>query len=219
MRRIHKRLFFKHYRSSNNKNKRFRRLALTAVAIFLFWTVVSEVGLSAVCDNLTEETVRGFILSQISATVNDELSKREKSFVSVTRNEYDEITSVSVNTNEMNTLKTGILSVLGKKLNDCAIAYVPIGSFTSVAILNGRGPKVPLKLNLECSSDIYFATELVSAGINQSSHRITMTVRVRCYSQSKRFETEIEEQTTTVLAETLVVGAIPNVALTETFTN
>ena len=41
-----------------------------------------------------------------------------------------------------------------------------------------------------------------------------MAVTARAYSQSQRFEALVEEHTETVLAETVVVGEVPNVALT-----
>ena len=36
-----------------------------------------------------------------------------------------------------------------------------------------------------------------------------MTVRARAYSQSRRFETSAETESVTVLAETVVVGEVP----------
>ena len=36
-----------------------------------------------------------------------------------------------------------------------------------------------------------------------------MTVRARAYSPSKRFETSVETEAATVLAETMVVGEVP----------
>jgi len=214
MRYIHKRLFPARYRPASGKKRKGRRLALAAAAVFLLWETAAEAGLSAVSQELTEEAARSYLLSAMNKAVNEELQQGEDTFVSVSQSRSGEVSSVSANAAKLNNLKTGVLSRLSESLNGRVTAYVPVGSLTNVGILNGRGPKVPVKLNLESSADVSFQTEFDSAGVNQSCHRITMTVKARAYSQSQRFETRVEEQTVTVLAETVVIGDVPDVALT-----
>ena len=66
------------------------------------------------------------------------------------------------------------------------------------------------------SSQANFHNEFVSAGINQSCHRVTMVVKAQGFSQSRRFETQVEVETSTVLAETVLVGAVPEGAVLQT---
>ena len=84
-----------------------------------------------------------------------------------------------------------------------------MGSLTGVGLFNGRGFPVPVKLQLEGSAVVEFSTEFTGAGLNQTCHRLMMTVRARAYSPSKRFETSVETEAATVLAETMVVGEVP----------
>ena len=72
---------------------------------------------------------------------------------------------------------------------------------------------MPVRMAFEGSANLRFDTEFTTAGVNQSLHRITMTVTAYAYSQSRRFEAKVEESTSTVLAETLVVGPVPSLAL------
>ncbi len=179
----------------------------------LLWSALSEAGLSAVSPDFIEEATRNYLLASINQAVNEELLERDVSFVAVSPSGNGGVSSVTANAGELNSLKTGVLSRLSEFLNGKVSAYIPVGSLTNVGILNGRGPKVPIKLKLEGSADISFQTEFDSAGINQSLHRITMTVSARAYSQSRRFETEVEERTATVLSETVVVGTVPEVTV------
>lgn len=153
------------------------------------------------------------MLSCIHEAMNQELKEREDSFVDVSKGEDGKALWVSANTGELNALKNGLQARLEKLLNGKAKVGLPIGSLTEVAIFNGRGFQVPIKLQFEGAADISFHTEFVSAGINQSCHRITMTIMVRAYSQSRRFEALVETETTTVLAETVVVGDVPSTGL------
>lgn len=214
MRYIPKRRFPARYRRAAGKKSRLRRIVPILAFVVALWEAVSELGLSSVSQELTEEAARGYLRSSINRAVDEELGNGESSFVSVAREAGGQVSAVSADTGALNRLRAGVLSRLAKDLNGKAAAYVPIGSLTDVGVLNGRGPKVPVKLKLEGSADISFQTEFVSAGVNQSCHRITMTVRAQAYSQSKRFAAQVEEETVTVLAETVVVGQVPQVALT-----
>ena len=113
-------------------------------------------------------------------------------------------------------MRLQVLGTLEESLNGSVTVEVPLGSLTVVALLNGRGFPVPLTLGMEGSADLSFQTEFVSAGINQSCHRITMTVRVQAYSHSQRFPVHVAETSSTVLAETVLVGNVPETAVVKT---
>lgn len=140
----------------------------------------------------------------------------EPSFVSVESDETGKPVTVYTDAAALNQLRARMLSRLEETLNGSVTVEIPAGSLTNIALLNGRGFPVPLTLRMESSADLSFQTEFVSAGINQTCHRITMTVKVQTYSQSKRFETQAEVETSTVLAETVLVGVVPDRALLNT---
>lgn len=215
MRYIVKRRFPVRYRRSAGKKRGFRRWLIPVLAGGLFlWLALSEIGLSSVSQELTEEAARSYLISSMDRAVKEELGDGESSFVQIARTGDGRVSDLSADAGKLNGLKSGVLSRLKKDLNGSVSAYVPIGSLTGVGVLNGRGPMVPVKLKLEGSANVSFQSEFDSAGVNQSVHRITMTVSARAYSQSKRFEARVEEETTAVLAETVLVGQVPQVALT-----
>ncbi|MCH5352394.1 MAG: sporulation protein YunB [Acutalibacter sp.] len=216
MRYILRRCFPARYRTAGRGKKR-RKLLVLVVSVLLLWGILSETGLSSVTQELTETVTRGYLLSAIQQAVKEELQVEERDFVAVNRTGSGEISAVSADVTALNDLKAGILLRLSKSLNGKATAHIPIGSLTNIGIFNGRGPKVPVKLKLEGTADIVFRTEFSSAGINQSCHRITMTVTATAYSQSNRFEARVTDKTETVLAETVLVGEVPDAALTRTY--
>lgn len=209
MRYIPKRHFMTRYRKPPGKGRRFRRVILCGAVLFAVWAGLAEAGLSSVSQELTLEAARGYVLASVNRAIEEELAEQETDLVTVERTGDGQVSSVSANAETLNALRSGILTRLEKLLNGKATAYVPIGSFTGVGVLNGRGPQVPIKLKLEGAADISFQTEFDSAGINQSCHRITMIVKTRAYSQSQRFSAQVEEESATVLAETVVVGKTP----------
>ena len=203
------------------KRRRSRRKGtwktlLAVVALLLLGAIAfSEWGLGAVSEELTQEAARGYVLSCVNQAVEEALEE-DGNFVEVERDGNGEPVAVHADTAALNRLRAQVLSQLEETLNGSVTVEVPAGSLTGIALLNGHGFPVPLTLWMEASADLSFKTEFVSAGINQSCHRVTMMVSVQAYSQSKPFETQAQVETSTVLAETVLVGNVPEMALLET---
>ena len=194
------------------KKGRGKALLLLAAALFTGGTALSEWGLGSISEELTQEAARAYVLAQVNQAVEEALAQ-PRPFVTIERDGEGEPVAVQADTAALNELRLQVLGTLEESLNGSVTVEVPVGSLTGVALLNGRGFPVPLTLGMEGSADLSFQTEFVSAGINQSCHRITMTVRAQVYSQSKRFAVSAQESTVTVLAETLVVGEVPQAAV------
>lgn len=188
---------------------RFRGVVMVLAALASGLVALSELALSAVTPELTQEAVRGYMLDCVTQAVEAELEAEPAAFVTIEREADGQVSLVSADPERLNRMKAGVVERLSKTLRGQATVYVPIGSLTGVGLLNGRGFPVPIKLQLEGSAAAEFATDFVSAGVNQTCYRLTMTVTARTYSQSRRFETSVETETATVLAETLVVGEVP----------
>ena len=211
MRKFHRRLFPVPYRTG--RIHRGRRALLAAGLVAALWWAGAERGLSSLSPELTEEAARHYIQISVQRAVDGALEQLAGPFVAVSYGEGGAVSSVTADAAALNQLKSQVLLSLAKRLEGKVTAKVSIGSLTGVGILNGRGPKVPVKLDLAGSADVSFDTSFRSAGLNQSCHRLTMTVTVQAHSQSKRFETDVKVAAATVLAETVVVGEVPKATL------
>ena len=174
-----------------------------ALLLCALWTLCWERGLAALSPELIEEAARGYVLECLTQAVEEEMAGEESPYIQVERDSKGQITAASANPH----------ALLSQSLNGRREIKVPLGSLTGIRILNGRGFCVPVRMAFEGSANLRFDTEFTTAGVNQSLHRITMTVTAYAYSQSRRFEAKVEESTSTVLAETLVVGPVPSLAL------
>lgn len=203
-------LYIKHRpRRYRRAQGRLKFLLLLLTGILLLAVGLSEAGLGGVSSELTQEAARGYILDSVTQAVQAELDAETESFVTVQKSEAGGVSLVTADAQRLNRLKAGVLERLAPALRGQATVYVPVGSLTGVGLLNGRGFPVPIKLRLEGSAVVEFSSDFASAGVNQTCHRLVMTVRAQAYSQSRRFETAVEAETSTVLAETLVVGEVP----------
>lgn len=202
-----RRIFPQRYRHSGGKKHWALWLGLAAVVA----AVLGEGAVSGISPELTQEAARGYVLECISEAVDAELEADPAPFVTVEKEGGGQVSLVSADQERLNQLRAGVLERLSHSLRGRVTVYVPVGSLTGVGLLNGRGFPVPIKMQMEGSAVVEFSTEFTGAGLNQTCHRLVMTVRARAYSPSKRFEASVETEAATVLAETMVVGEVPKV--------
>ena len=133
-------------------------------------------------------------------------------FVIINQDNEGKITSVNADTIEMNRLKTKLSKSIQEqaKATEQSLIYIPIGSLTNIAVLQGVGYRIPVKVSTDGFAKIDFGDEFISCGINQVKHKIFMTVSVRVSVISSVF-TKTETVTTQIpVAETVLSGTVPN---------
>lgn len=157
----------------------------------------------------------------VTVAINDEINEKMSEgqysydyFVTLEKDTEGNVTAISANMSRINTLSSEILRSVIESTNSGELDLeIPIGNLSGSNLLLGRGPTVPVKIIMLTSSFADFRNELSSAGINQIKHQIILEVRV---------EIDVllpwEVQTTEVLseiliAETIVVGKVPNTYL------
>lgn len=200
-------------RPQTARARRGKRLLAAAAALAALAVFCWEWGISSLSEGLTEEVARGYVLEKVTQAVEEELEASPGPYIQVERGPDGAITGSCTDARALHALKAGILERLSHTLNGKATAWVPAGSLTGIAFLNGRGPGLPVRMAFEGSADLRFDTEFTTAGVNQTLHRVTLTVSARAYSQSRRFTASVEESSSAVLAETVVVGPVPQVAV------
>lgn len=135
-------------------------------------------------------------------------------FVSFEKNAAGEVTAISSNMARINALSALILDrVVGVTENHALTVEIPLGNLTGVSLLMGKGPKVPVEIIVLTSSRVEFNNSIVTAGINQTKHQISLEVIVDIDvlipwgTESTQVVTEV------LIADTIVVGQVPETYL------
>ena len=132
-------------------------------------------------------------------------------FVTFEKSEAGEITAISSNMARINALSAKILDrIVGATDTHMLTVNIPVGNLTGVSILMGRGPKVPVKIITMTSSRVEFNNSIVTAGINQTKHQIILEVEVSVAILLPGFTTATKVSTAVTVAETVIVGAVPD---------
>lgn len=83
------------------------------------------------------------------------------------------------------------------------------GNFTGNNLLSGYGPDIKVKVIPQGTVTTEFKTEFLSAGINQTRHRVYLNVSGTMYVTAPFMEDEMTIDTGVTIAETVLIGDVP----------
>ena len=179
--------------------------AFVLCACFYLRTISTEIAVSDAGD-----AVSMHINNAISELMAEEKYSAD-SFVSFEKGTDGEVRAISCNMPQINALSAELLEkVLGSADNYTATVRIPLGNLSGISLLMGRGPKIPIQIVTLTSSRVGFKNNLVSAGINQTRHQISLEVKVDIDilipwgSKSTQVVTEV------LIADTVIVGQVPD---------
>lgn len=122
------------------------------------------------------------------------------------------VTMIKANIIPINEIISDVAIYIQEELNKTENSEfsIKLGSFTGSKILSGRGPNVNIKISTIGNLDTSLESEFISAGVNQTLHRLYLQVECNVIILTP-FNTMEEKITNQVLlAEAVIVGTTPN---------
>lgn len=199
----------------NRKQRNQRRLLLLVILLFLAGLLLF---LRLYIAPMVQELAKAMVSNRGSYIINEaieaQLISEDIDYDSIVFLEKDvtgAITALRTNINEVNRLKTQILSVVDTMLLDLDVNEigVPLGSLILPELFSGSGPKLPVRVMSISTSDASFHNVFSEAGINQTSHQITMDVTITMTILTPVGTDTVTVMSTVVVAETVIVGSVP----------
>ena len=150
----------------------------------------------------------------INDAVLEELTREGVTYgdlVTLTRNEKGEVTAIQTDMTALNRMRANITNtVLYHVANlENQDITIPIGSLTGVQILSGRGPKVKFHVMPAGYLLTDYENRFDSAGINQTRHQILLNMTMNVTAIVPGYSVTTEVKTSYCLAETVIVGYVP----------
>lgn len=189
-------------------------MALALLGLAVAFLLFLRLGVAPLVQELAKARVANKASSIINEAVETQLRNDNIDYDAIVFLEKDRngaITALKTNINEINRLKTEILSVIDTMLLDLDVNDVglPLGSLILPEFFSGTGPVLPVKVMSISTSDADFYNEFTEAGINQTSHRIDMEVRITMTILTPVGTESVTVASTVVVAETVIVGSVP----------
>ena len=150
----------------------------------------------------------------INAAVNEQIAAGNIQYddlVTLQRDSAGNITALTTNMQTMNLLKSQLLLLLDEKIHevDDDEIGVPTGNLTGFQLLSGRGPQIPVKIISIANSDAKFVGEFSDAGINQTHHKIMLTVALDLVILLPSGTVTEHVESDVCVAETVLLGRVP----------
>jgi sporulation protein YunB len=186
-------------------------LLLLAVTLLIFNRQIKPV-----MESETENAAKVRAVSIINSTVLNEISKdsiQYENLVHIERNSENGVLSLTSDVMKMNEFKAKIILDVQKEFegHQDSSVDIPLGTLIGSHLFHGRGPGLSLKITLAGNVKADFKSTFESAGINQTRHRIYLTVGTSVYSFLPGVTSTTDVSTDVLVAETVIVGDVPQV--------
>ena len=198
---------------SNYKNKRTKIIKILIILVIAFSTL--KIVLDAILpifNTLCIDKAKSIstLISNEQATLVMKNHKYDELFT-IEKNSKGDISIIKSNVIQVNEIVSDIALNIQKEIDDEGRnkIEIPMGSFTGISLLAGRGPGIPIKISSIGNIETDLKSEFTSKGINQTLHRVFLQVdcEVSILTPYNNITKKISNQI--LIAENVIVGNIP----------
>lgn len=201
----------------DNGGLNLKYILFIVFAVMILLLITASVFLKDISSQIAISDASDIVTVSVNNAVSQVMATGEYTgdyFVDFEKDVNGQVTAISSNMSKINTLSSRILEkVVGTTEKNIITVKIPSGNLTGISLLMGRGPKVPVKIIVLTSSRVEFNNNIITAGINQTKHQITLDVIVDVEILVP-WGSEVSQVITQVLiADTVIVGEVPDTYL------
>lgn len=212
----------KKYKKNKKKSKKIWTILIVVIllTVLVFWYIYAIV--NPIVVETSEAKIKSLTQTTLSNSVLNIVSNEENLFdelVKYTYSNENKISLISVSSIKANLLARQITNHAQSQLDSVTSTGVEIhlGAFTGITVLASWGPLVKVGLSPIGTVTATFKSEFVSAGINQTVHKIFINLQSSVFVVLPTSSPKIDAHTEVLITETLVVGEIPSTYLQSSY--
>lgn len=157
----------------------------------------------------------------VNETVSHVLEEKAelcRGLVSVSYNDEQILSNVTVDSAGINAIKTAAAVAVMDALEDATSVTVgiPLGTFLGLDWLSGWGPMITVPMSATQSVFTSISSELTEVGINQSSYRVNVHVKVNLWIVTPAGYAGVTVESDFPMTEMVLLGKVPD-NLTEVY--
>lgn len=227
--RIWRRKIFRYVRQSRNRRRPRGMgpgLSIPPTLLTLVVALLVAISLVTLLESKLRPAVAKIAAAQaqnsmtavVERAVTTDLAARQVKygdFVTIQRDERGIITALTTDMAQMNLLRAELSAVIIETLEtaDVSEIQVPLGSLFDLEPLWAKGPTLKTRAMTVGTVQAEFDSQLTSAGVNQTLHRIWLEISVPMTLLLPGSEVETSLHTRLCVAETVIVGQVPDIYL------
>lgn len=205
---------------SGVRRKRLRWLPPTFTAAALLWLFFLFLSgqLRPAIRAVAVSKATNLISALSAAAVDDTLAQLNmdySSFVTVEKGADGQIVSLTGNPQVSGSFQRQVVErmVNGLEHLEEDELGIPLGTLTGRLLLSGLGPKVRVSVQAVGDVSANYQSQFSSAGVNQTLHRITLELSVTVYLVIPGEVVPVTAENQIPVAETVIVGQVPDTYL------
>jgi len=205
-------------RFTRGRKKRKITVICVAFLVFVLFVTVVNSRLESIVRTYAQSVAERMCYEKINSAADYAVEHSAVTYndiVKIERNSDNAVTAVMADVSCVNRLKTRTNAMLLETLSDIDSEEIriPLGTITGNSLFIGRGPDIKVKTQITGSSEVEIRSDFESAGINQTRHTIVMEITCKVYIVMLGVESAQEFLLTVPIAETLIVGTVPDTFL------
>ena len=197
-----------------------KRKVVAIVSIFLSFVLICTV-FSFMVNPVIMDTVeiksRSLATRAMNSSVSDVVMNSiiYDDLVTIVSDEFGNITMIQANSLEINNLSKELALTCEERIGEYGKVGVsiPLGTFTGIPLLVGRGPRIAVKMTPIGSVVCKFVSHFDSAGINQTVHKIYVNITAKVSVIMPLSTRNLEAVQQVLISESVIVGQVPEVYL------
>lgn len=171
----------------------------------------------------SEAKIRAIAQTSISDAVKETLGTNIKytDFINVLTDSNGDVTMIQANTMKMNDLASQVSDLAQETIRSKGNEgiSIPLGTITGSKLLAGMGPQIHVRIISFPAVSTDFDSEFENSGINQTRHKIYLTLRAQIRIAIPLNTADIDVSTRVPVTETIIVGAVPQTYINVDETN
>ena len=201
-----------------SRSKKCRRsgwvilLAVLLIAAVCLWYL--ERNLTEVVLSLADARARSLAVQSLNEAAEEAVQSGigYDQLMNVTTGADGSVRLIQANTAEMNKLAARASIIAQQRLESLEgqSVSVPLGSALGLTIFAGSGPRIRVQILPVGSVTTRFDTEFQTAGINQTRHKVLLTLSATIQLVIPTGASVVEASTQVAVAESIIVGQVPD---------
>lgn len=196
-----------------------RKIIVLSIVLFLVligWTYFAT-SINPVIHNMVEVKGKSLTTKAINSAVADVVmnSVVYDDLINIVTDELGNISMIQANSLEINNLSKDLAQVTERLIEEYGHGgiTIPLGTFSGIPLFVGTGPNVRIKVNPVGAVNCSFISQFVSAGINQTNHKIYLKVDANVGIVMPMSTKKINVEHQVLISESIIVGQVPEVYL------
>lgn len=197
------------------KKRSLKKYFILFLVFSIIFVILFEIYIRPLENKILENRAKVLVEDRISEIADDVISQKEYDYSNLlkkTLSKNKTVTSLSVNTTEVNKLQNEFSDIFQNKMDDRITQYfsVPIGDLINLYFLSTKGPEITFSYDITGSVDVQLKSDFKSSGINQTVHIVTMVVEAEIVFISNSYMENMFIENEFAVSETVIVGDTPD---------